>query len=325
MLINKIVLKNFKSHSNSEISFSKITTIVPGNPKFPNSCGKSNILDALKVILYASPFPASWIRHGAKESTVTAFLSNGYIITRSRTKNKQSTEIKKPTGEIELFEGIRDASAFIQSITGVTKLSLGEEEIDLNFIGSREAYFLTQDSPSSVRRKLLILLGISSIEEAKTKLTKQKRALSKELQFLETNLAQRESGSLLSCDLGSSEVLLNLLDDLLKEEEEAQDKLNKAKDTVYKLHNLSKYNTQKDLVKVKSSLKLLQEKMVLFKDLSESLNKVKSIGSKKALLDKKLTELQLDISQTKEQLTNKEEQRSRIIKELGYCPICLKS
>lgn len=324
-MIKSLRLENFKSHKDTLIEFDKINSIIPGDMDYPNSCGKSNILKALKLILFGTDFSDKWIRRKTKEAKVTLTLESGLIVSRSRTKSSQEVRIDYPNGTFKEFKGIKEAVPFIEAATNFRKISIDESTGSeyFNFVWAKDPYFLIDDSAEVIQRKILSFLGISSVESAKVALQRQKREQSKLVELLEANLEGFvNSSKLLSRDFSSIEKRFNILDNLFNQLSNAEDAKKKVNDFNNKIHSVSKYRNVLDLEK-------LTTKVTKIETLLESLGKIE--GDLRTL--KKYKQFYLERENTisnialeTEGLVKKEQETKKIIDEtlalLGYCPLC---
>lgn len=186
MHIKRLKLLNFKSHAETVIDFAGITSIIG-----KNDSGKTNILRALKILLHHADWPVSWIRYGEDSASIELTLVDGTVVTRTRTKTNQTVSILQ-NGVIEVYEGKRDATEFIQKAVKIKKITLDEASgpEDLNFLEVHDGPYLVGGRPDTVSRKIAGIVGANTIEDARSRLSKQVRELEKEEDGLRGEISQ---------------------------------------------------------------------------------------------------------------------------------------
>lgn len=232
MHIIKLRLVNFKSHKDSEINFDKITSLIG-----KNSAGKTNVLRALKLVLFNQAWPAKWIRYGQDSASIEVHLSDGTVITRKRTKSNQSIEVSSK-GVVTSFKGQQDAQAFIEKVTGIRKLTLDETtgEEDLNFIPVNEPPYLLSCRADVVQRKIAGILGLNTIDDAKTRLIKKQKKEVEQQEALEGQISALEAEvTPLKSILDSSKHLFTKLHDINYKRDDTRQRLENLNDFIHKL------------------------------------------------------------------------------------------
>jgi DNA repair exonuclease SbcCD ATPase subunit len=174
MYLKSIKLKNFKSHKDTYVEFGNITSIIGSN-----SCGKTNILRALKLVLHHENWPVSWLTYGTKESSIELELTNGNRIIRKRTEKSQSTIIVEVGKDPVELEGKKDATSYISKITGIAKIELDETTgpEDLNFVNVYDGPYLLGGRSDTIQRKISGIVGANKIDDARNRLNKKYKKL----------------------------------------------------------------------------------------------------------------------------------------------------
>ncbi len=102
-MIKIITLQNFMAHGHSEITLTSGVTVLTG----PNNTGKSAVVEALRCLSENPAQGRAFIRHGAKQATVTVELDDGTELRWHRKKNTAWYDIQRPSpdgeGEPEQF------------------------------------------------------------------------------------------------------------------------------------------------------------------------------------------------------------------------------
>ena len=177
MIIEKIEIKNFKSHLNSEIQFNPGITLIIGE----NGAGKSTILEAISFALYkqhSSSKLSDLIRTTNNNQVYNTmevsliFISNGnhYKIIRTRDKSKSASTLyslylnEDNTYKIKdiLCEGDKNVNKEIERILQM------DADLFLNAIYVRQGEIaeLISKTPSQKKKLIAKLLGIDSLEKS---------------------------------------------------------------------------------------------------------------------------------------------------------------
>ena len=177
MIIEKIEIKNFKSHLNSEIQFNPGITLIIGE----NGAGKSTILEAISFALYkqhSSSKLSDLIRTTNNNQVYNTmevsliFISNGnhYKIVRTRDKSKSASTLyslylnEDNTYKIKdiLCEGDKNVNKEIERILQM------DADLFLNAIYVRQGEIaeLISKTPSQKKKLIAKLLGIDSLEKS---------------------------------------------------------------------------------------------------------------------------------------------------------------
>jgi len=237
MTITKFKICNYKSHSDTEMEFDRVTSIIGSNDS-----GKSSILKALKMLLFNGNFPSTHIRNGVNFASVELTTDSGSNILRTNTKGKSAITITK-NGFKNSFVGKRDVNSFIEKETGVRLVQLeeGKPPENLNYVGMNETAFLINESAQSVQKKISSIIGASDIEDAKNRLNKEYKELIKERDGLDSIIASSEPEiKTLELRLDNAKYLLENIKNITKSREELADRIEKLKDCT-DIHN--KFNT----------------------------------------------------------------------------------
>jgi exonuclease SbcC len=164
MIIERIHLTNFKSHSNTEIDFGTGITTMMG----ANGAGKSSIFEAVSFALFKQYHGRidELVKTGEKKMTVeVVFVVDGqtYQVVRSRSKSSRAA--------LNILEGDR----FQPLVSGDTEVSNEIEnilemdsELFLNtvYIRQGEIADLVDKTPAEKKQMIGRLLGIDSLEKA---------------------------------------------------------------------------------------------------------------------------------------------------------------
>lgn len=168
--IKRLTLRNFTSYESAEIEFSTGVTVIRGN----NGHGKSNILLALQIVLFADDFPDSLIRWGEKEAYIQVEFTDGSSISRTRSGKSQKIVLTDSNGTDTVLTNVKTSTDIIREFTGFTPVKLdenGSPEL-LQYLTMDDPHFLLNRSPEVTLRMLSALISGQGIETAKMSLTK---------------------------------------------------------------------------------------------------------------------------------------------------------
>lgn len=155
-IIERLELINWESHKHSVFEFSKGLNVLAGGSR----SGKSSVLRSIRELFECySKKPRSSIFLNEKFFKITAYLSNGYIISRyveKKSNGKNGYEIFDPmTGELSYYN--TKALPMVQEILGLNKVKLTDKnKINVNFTSQGESWFFIGNGLSSPDRAKLI-------------------------------------------------------------------------------------------------------------------------------------------------------------------------
>ncbi|MDD6257382.1 AAA family ATPase [Methanobrevibacter boviskoreani] len=178
MIFDRLQLKNFKSHLNTDIKFNSGITLIVGE----NGAGKSSIFEAISFALFKqhSARTINDLMRSSKDNSAynamsvsLEFTSNGnhykVVRTRDKTSSKAMLYIKKPNMNDDsdfsygvICENDKNVTAEIQKILQM------DSDLFLNAIYVRQGEIAELVSKTSAEKKKLIakLLGIDSLEKS---------------------------------------------------------------------------------------------------------------------------------------------------------------
>lgn len=155
-IIERLELVNFMSHKNSVFEFSEGLNVLAGCSRN----GKSAVLRSIKELseCYLKN-PRDYIFLDENEFRITAYLSNGYVITRvveRKKTGKNGYEVYDPiTGEVSVYntKGVTQ----VQEILGLNKIILSEKtKININFSMQGEGWFCLGNNLSAPDKAKLV-------------------------------------------------------------------------------------------------------------------------------------------------------------------------
>ena len=166
MIIESMVMKNFKSHRNSKIEFNTGISIIMGG----NGAGKSSILEAVSFVLFkqhSGKKIEQLITIGqTKMSVELEFISNGrkYRVLRQRSKNvsKAKIEILEGGAFQPLSSGDKQVTDEVQGLLEMD----GDLFLNAVYVRQGEIANLVDKTPAEKKQVIGKLLGIESLEKA---------------------------------------------------------------------------------------------------------------------------------------------------------------
>lgn len=320
MIVEKLILDNYRSYEHSEVDWDLIFVIEPGDLTNPNDCGKTHILRALRMILFHESFPISHLRYGQKTGYVEVHLSNGYKIRRAWEDKEHYTYVIDPKNTVTKLKGTNDSAALVKNITGFQKVKLEEKDstgLDFNFINTRRTPPLLDERGDTILKKLSLIMGCQEIEEVVS-------SLSSELTKVNSEITKLEKVSLSSKEvLDSKQNLLNEIDLLLKGTNKKEEEIKSLESKLEKLKKLSITSKKITLIEmipdklssINASVASLKKSVKQGYSIVELLNKYNSSNDM-------LIQTEKDITITNETLTQLNKDKLEILKQLGICPTC---
>ena len=280
MIIKKVQLENYRSHSNTTVEFTKGVNLILGK----NGRGKTSILEAISTVMFNTKDRSgketgkSYIKFGEKSSKVDIdFIANDgreYNLKTEffKTKPKKQT-LKDMTG----YEYDGDIQEKLEELCGIKK---GFEETYENIVIAKQNEFINIFKAKPKDREEIFNkifntqiykeMYDSFLKEAIDKYKEKVKDLDKEITFLKENMEDKEQ-----------------ITNFLKEEKEVEKKLqdrfkninvvsknleNEIKDyetTEIELNNLIK-NIKDEENKIKKYLNILKENIIEAKQAKKS-------------------------------------------------------
>lgn len=164
MIFKKLVLKNFKSHINTEVEFHKGTTIILGD----NGAGKSSIFEGINFALYKKYNTKSLndlINTKANNMSVElSFLAGGkeYQVKRTRSQKKSTAElfVLKNDSYDSIVSGDKEVNNYIEELLEI------DADLFLNaiYIKQGEIDSLVTQKASERKKNISKLLRLENLE-----------------------------------------------------------------------------------------------------------------------------------------------------------------
>ena len=173
-MIRKVAIQNFQIHKQTELEFKEGMNVIAGS----SDNGKSSIIRAIRWVLMNRPTGFAFHTHGAKDDTAVAMVFGDYeCVTRQKgEKNSGGYHHRGKT-----YAALRtDVPPEIQEVLNLS---------DINIQSQHDPYFLLQDSPGEVAKKLNMIAGLGVIGET----IKKANAVVRERKDTVGNFIQQEA------------------------------------------------------------------------------------------------------------------------------------
>jgi exonuclease SbcC len=316
MIIESLVMKNFKSHKDTSIDFNTGITIIMGG----NGAGKSSILEAVSFALFkqhSSKKIEQLITIGNNKNKLYVrleFTSNGrtYRVTRERSKtaSKASITIKEGQGFQQLAAGDTQVTREIQSILEMD----GDLFLNAVYVRQGEIADLVDKTPSEKKQVIGKLLGIESLEIAWKNMLPIITAYNEDKTRLEGKLENVES---IKEDINSAMKEKTRLEDEIKEINFKIDKIQHKLDSMNKNNEklkMDEKNFEKTSMMLDTKYQMLKKLEEDQSHLESQLNEINNNEIEMTKIAPKLPKLELLISlkSSLEQLKEIQKERNRI-------------
>lgn len=280
MIIKKVQLENYRSHSNTTVEFTKGVNLILGK----NGRGKTSILEAISTVMFNTKDRSgketgkSYIKFGEKSSKVDIdFIANDgreYNLKTEffKTKPKKQT-LKDMTGSE--YDG--DIQEKLEELCGIKK---GFEETYENIVIAKQNEFINIFKAKPKDREEIFNkifntqiykeMYDSFLKEAIDKYKSEKENLDSKINSLKENMEDKEQ---ITNSLKEEEIIKNTLNKDFSQTTEIINKLsNEIKDyetTEIELNNLVK-NIKDEENKIKKYLNILKENIIEAKQAKKS-------------------------------------------------------
>ena len=272
MIIKKVQLENYRSHSNITVEFTKGINLILGK----NGRGKTSILEAISTVMFNTKDRSgketgkSYIKFGEKSSKVEIdFIANDGREYNLKTEFFKTKPKKQTLKDIIGSEYDGDIQEKLEELCGIKK---GFEETYENIVIAKQNEFINifKDSGTTREKTFNKIFNTqiykemydSFLKEAIDKYKSEKENLDSKINSLKENMEDKEQTTNF---LKEEEIIKNTLNKDFLETTEIINKLsNEIKDyetTEIELNNLIK-NIKDEENKIKKYLSLLKENIV---------------------------------------------------------------
>lgn len=332
MQIEKIILKNFRTHEYLEFEPAEVgITAISG----ANGSGKSTIVDGFAWSLFGTRQhnlkTANYIREGVdpseEETGVTSFVkinNEHYKIERKIANASGTTQcrvsIKKPTGYEEIAgPTVTHAEEFVRKTLGLDEKGF----LTSVFVQQKQVDQIISATPAQRGAVIEKMLGIDALTKAIQVAKEDSRGLQKAANVVRTSDLTSEKEELdnqIEATKKTEKELSDKLKDLDKlsvEKEELENKV-KAEDVkIEKLKELKNQLTQNKALLAEKE-KTNKENLALYKSIKNTVSSTipeSEIVSKQKELTKEINRLNSTIGEIKYQVTVDNETMTKVVKE----------
>lgn len=185
--IKEITLENFQTHKNTRIEFSPNFNVVVGSSR----SGKSSLCRAIDFLLYNNWYE-DYQRFYTDATTITAKLSDGKIITRTKSSKVNKVTIEEPSGKVQRFESFGTSyPSEVISALGVAPIDIGTKDpILANVANQDDPLFLLYTTGTDKTKVLSRLSGLHWIDFALKDLNLDRHSGTKSVQLLKATNEQ---------------------------------------------------------------------------------------------------------------------------------------
>ena len=280
MIIKKVQLENYRSHSNTTVEFTKGVNLILGK----NGRGKTSILEAISTVMFNTKDRSgketgkSYIKFGEKSSKVDIdFIANDGREYNLKTEFFKTKPKKQTLKDMIGSEYDGDIQEKLEELCGIKK---GFEETYENIVIAKQNEFINifKDSGTTREKTFNKIFNTqiykemydSFLKEAVDKYKEKVKDLDKEITFLKENMEDKEQ---ITNFLKEEEIIKNTLNKDFSKTTETINKLsNEIKDyetTEIELNNLVK-NIKDEENKIKKYLNILKENIIEAKQAKKS-------------------------------------------------------
>ena len=280
MIIKRVQLENYRSHSNITVEFTKGVNLILGK----NGRGKTSILEAISTVMFNTKDRSgketgkSYIKFGEKSSKVDIdFIANDGREYNLKTEFFKTKPKKQTLKDMIGSEYDGDIQEKLEELCGIKK---GFEETYENIVIAKQNEFINIFKAKPKDREEIFNkifntqiykeMYDSFLKEAVDKYKEKVKDLDKEITFLKENMEDKEQ---ITNFLKVEEIIKNTLNKDFSETTEIINKLsNEIKDyetTEIELNNLIK-NIKDEENKIKKYLNILKENIIEAKQAKKS-------------------------------------------------------
>jgi len=280
MIIKKVQLENYRSHSNTTVEFTKGVNLILGK----NGRGKTSILEAISTVMFNTKDRSgketgkSYIKFGEKSSKVDIdFIANDGREYNLKTEFFKTKPKKQTLKDMIGSEYDGDIQEKLEELCGIKK---GFEETYENIVIAKQNEFINifKDSGTTREKTFNKIFNTqiykemydSFLKEAIDKYKSEKENLDSKINYLKENMEDKEQ---ITNFLKEEEIIKNTLNKDFSETTEIINKLsNEIKDyetTEIELNNLVK-NIKDEENKIKKYLNILKENIIEAKQAKKS-------------------------------------------------------
>jgi DNA repair protein SbcC/Rad50 len=309
-VLEKIEIKNFQSHEHTVLTLDPHINVITGT----SDVGKSSIRRAIEWLQLNRPRGTAFIRNKSKTPTSVSIDLDGTKITRTKSKSKNAYKLDKTEFNVVKTDVPTEVTQF---------LNLDEVSVQ----GQHDKYFLLQDSPGEVAKKLNKVAGFEIIDQVmksvKSEITKNKtdtKYTQEHIDELEIKIAKYEYLEIVEKQLTLINNTVNTYtkkNDLIIEIQNILDKIIDIEEVISKYKHLTK--VEKQFTLIKQTIEIFQEKYDFQQYIQNIINEITNIEETITDLDGWLA-IDIDIVPILETINalTKQQNKFKIIDQLFF-------
>lgn len=196
-MFKELIIKNFQSHKESKLEFSKGVNIIVGS----SDSGKTAILRALRWLVWNRPSGDAFRSDWGGKTSVELFTDDAHIV---RSKDKEAEYVLGDTH----FEAFRtDVPKEIQDALNMS---------EINFQQQLDSPFLLTDSPGEVAQHFNKVARLDKIDSGLQNVQRSIRELEQDIKYKSNTLTEQETTLESYAFLEKMEVDVEVLEDMEK-------------------------------------------------------------------------------------------------------------
>lgn len=344
MKIQSATITNFQSHKDTYIEFSEGLNIILGD----TDTGKSALLRALSFVIRNAPFHTSFITTGEDTTNVELRLcakDNIIKLSRIRSRDRRLNDLWINEEELTNIGRVVPDSVY-------EKLGIRREVLDIFYGGQFDNHFLLKGVTPAQRAKSLFIFGdISKVDNAiksgkssVLSFSRIKKDYEEQLNAIESELQTFPDIDKLRKDLNKVMKLQEFIEigyQLLEAKKEYSAKITKNREHIKELNMLLDKDVAKDIEKLlllktifslEKTILSNNGKRICLEDYSIQIEEL--IAQLRELLDKICiikriknavvfkTTAKTKFNKSNTELNYIESEITKILKSLGFCPMC---
>lgn len=306
-MFKKLLIRNFQSHKNTDVEFDPGVNVIAG----ASDSGKSSMFRSLIWVINNRPLGDSvrnWKCKKDDEVYVEIELGNEPVSIAKNRIGKTSSYVLRDDVEAISYE------AFKQDVPDEIRSALNMSEINIQ--SQHDSYFLLNDSPGEVARKLNELTGLDVIDRLfkfiNGKILSTKRLLDDASSNIITTTNDIEGLSYIDTLEGELEALEVLINDYNKKVKEQDD----VHSLIISLEDIDeKIKDYEDWLTIENEYEALNQKVKDYVNKKTNYHLILSIVANIENIENQIT--------SKEKIANESKSKyEKLLKTHGLCPLC---
>lgn len=177
--ITKIEANNFQCYKNLDVDLDKGLNVIHGE----SNSGKTSLMRLIRWVQSGEPRGSEMISHWGKSMWGKITYSDGYSITRERTRTSSGTcTITDPNGNITVLKGTNTLPVDVINVHQMPPIWLAKDEKrNMSYASQLETSFLVTESAGLRAAAIGRLIGLQNVDSAIRTLNANNRSINKEI------------------------------------------------------------------------------------------------------------------------------------------------